>query len=75
MIILAAWLVYSAATVHIPKPPPNRTLAAIEARKAEKRKHEAELTVSAIHQFEEKMKMVLPPNDDGYEGNESSTYK
>ncbi|KAK3767112.1 hypothetical protein RRG08_017986 [Elysia crispata] len=57
----------NAATVHIPKPPPNRTLAAIEARKAEKRKHEAELTVSAIHQFEEKMKMVLPPNDDGDE--------
>ncbi|GFR65233.1 sperm flagellar 2, partial [Elysia marginata] len=56
-----------AATVHIPKPPPNRTLAAIEARKAEKRKREADVTVNAIHQFEEKMKMVLPPSDEGEE--------
>ncbi|GFO03102.1 sperm flagellar protein 2, partial [Plakobranchus ocellatus] len=57
----------NAATVHIPKPPPNRTLAAIEARKEGRRKREADQTISAIHQFEEKMKLVLPPSDDGDE--------
>ena len=54
----------SAAVVNIPKPPPNRTLKAIEARKDARRKRESNETTKEIHMFEEKMKMVLPPSDE-----------
>ncbi|XP_005100478.1 sperm flagellar protein 2 isoform X2 [Aplysia californica] len=57
----------NAASVHIPKPPPNHTLKAIQARNESRRKRESELTVKEIHNFEEKMKMILPPSDEGDE--------
>ena len=57
---------FSAAVVTIPKPPPGRTVKAIEARKDSRRKREANETTRHIHNFEEKMKMVLPPSDERF---------
>ncbi|XP_052233181.1 sperm flagellar protein 2-like [Dreissena polymorpha] len=53
-----------AATVEIPKPPPQKTVQAMEARAAGRRRKIAEDTVRAIGDFEEKMKMTLPPAKD-----------
>ena len=44
-------LVFRAATVHIPKPPPNKTAKAIQARRDHRRQVEAEvrnITISTI---------------------------
>nr|XP_022317151.1 sperm flagellar protein 2-like isoform X9 [Crassostrea virginica] len=53
-----------AATVNIPKPPPEQTAKAIQRRRELRRRREATETVEAITQFEEKMKMILPPSKD-----------
>lgn len=53
-----------AATVQIPQPPPQKTLKALEARALGRRQKIAEDTVKEIEDFEEKMKMVLPPTKD-----------
>ncbi|XP_063404210.1 sperm flagellar protein 2-like isoform X1 [Mytilus trossulus] len=53
-----------AATVHIPKPPPQTTAKAIQRKRDIKKKREAEETVDAISQFEDKMKMILPQTED-----------
>ncbi|XP_060552949.1 sperm flagellar protein 2-like isoform X2 [Ruditapes philippinarum] len=53
-----------AATVQIPKPPPQKTLRAMEARATGRRRKVAEDTIREIGDFEEKMKMVLPPTKD-----------
>ncbi|XP_056402639.1 sperm flagellar protein 2 isoform X2 [Hyla sarda] len=45
-----------AAIVQIPKPPPNRTLKAIEAQKIQKRKKEAEEVYSELTKFEKSVK-------------------
>lgn len=53
-----------AATVHIPKPPPEKTAKAIQKRRELRKKREAEETIDAISKFEDKMKMILPPTTD-----------
>ncbi|XP_062579929.1 sperm flagellar protein 2-like isoform X2 [Saccostrea cucullata] len=53
-----------AATVNIPKPPPEQTAKAIQRRRELRRRREATETVEAISQFEDKMKMILPPSKD-----------
>ncbi|XP_053393746.1 sperm flagellar protein 2-like isoform X2 [Mercenaria mercenaria] len=53
-----------AATVQIPQPPPQKTVKAMQARAAGRRMKIAEGTVREIADFEEKMKMVLPPTKD-----------
>lgn len=53
-----------AATVNIPKPPPEQTAKAIQRRRELRRRKEAGETVDAITEFEEKMKMILPPSKD-----------
>lgn len=53
-----------AATVNIPKPPPEQTAKAIQRRRELRRRKEAAETVDAITEFEEKMKMILPPSKD-----------
>ncbi|XP_048761563.2 sperm flagellar protein 2-like isoform X3 [Ostrea edulis] len=53
-----------AATVNIPKPPPEQTAKAIQRRREIRRRREASETVDAISQFEDKMKMILPPSKD-----------
>ncbi|KFP42732.1 Sperm flagellar protein 2, partial [Chlamydotis macqueenii] len=44
-----------AAVVQVPKPPPSRTIKAIEARTFLKKKREAEDTYKAIKKFENSM--------------------
>ncbi|KAK6179274.1 hypothetical protein SNE40_011674 [Patella caerulea] len=51
-----------AATVHIPRPPPNKTLKAIQIRKDNKTKREALETMKSIADFEDQMKLILPPS-------------
>ncbi|XP_066568296.1 sperm flagellar protein 2 [Amia ocellicauda] len=49
-----------AAVVQIPKPPPNRTLKAIELRKHQKKKREAQEVYNEIMQFEKLTEKLSP---------------
>nr|CAB3266528.1 sperm flagellar protein 2-like [Phallusia mammillata] len=57
-----------AATVHIPKPPPTKTLKAMNQKREARRKIEAENVVTEIAGFEKKLKKLVAPtssqNDD-----------
>ncbi|XP_052777050.1 sperm flagellar protein 2-like isoform X2 [Mya arenaria] len=58
-----------AATVEIPKPPPQKTVEAMQARATGRRRKIAQDTVRAISDFEERMKLSMPPTkDDDDEG-------
>nr|XP_039269921.1 sperm flagellar protein 2-like [Styela clava] len=50
-----------AATVHIPKPPPSKTLQAIKHRQEVRRKREAESTHFSIRSFEDNLKKLVAP--------------
>ncbi|KAK7503972.1 hypothetical protein BaRGS_00004704, partial [Batillaria attramentaria] len=54
-----------AASVHIPKPPKNLTAKSLQEKKLLGHKREAEQTMDAIAQFENRMKMIQLPTDDG----------
>lgn len=51
-----------AATVHIPKPPPSKTIQAIKQRREVKRKREAESTRVSIKNFEDNLKKLVAPS-------------
>ncbi|XP_069125844.1 sperm flagellar protein 2-like isoform X2 [Argopecten irradians] len=56
-----------AATVHIPKPPPGKTAKAIQKKRDLKKQREAHETQQSIFNFEDKMKMILPPSKEDEE--------
>ncbi|BFZ00141.1 hypothetical protein BsWGS_03180 [Bradybaena similaris] len=64
----------NATTVHIPKlPHHHETLKAIQAQQLLRRKREADETIGAIHQFEKKLKAILPPSEDS-DSEDKSTF-
>ncbi|KAL8583785.1 hypothetical protein ACOMHN_036420 [Nucella lapillus] len=52
------------STLHVPRPP-SKSNKFVQERQALRRKREASDTVAAISRFEDKLKMILLPTDDG----------
>ena len=57
-------LCYRAANINVPKPP-SKASRDIQVRRDWRRKREAGQTIEEIANFEEKLKMMQIPRDDG----------